>query len=62
MGFLLVILSAAGLVMAVEVGRMVYQHEKAGRCGVCDGTARLPYGSKCDRCYGTGRAVRAVRP
>jgi len=58
MGFLMVIVPAAGLVLTVELGRMVYQHEKAGRCRACEGTARLHYGSKCGQCYGTGRAVK----
>ena len=37
-GFLMIILAAAGLVVAFEIGRLVHVHEEAGRCVSCAGT------------------------
>jgi RecJ-like exonuclease len=58
-GFLMIIFSAAGLVVAFEIGRLVHVHEEAGRCVSCAGTGRLRGGARCSPCGGTGRAVPA---
>jgi hypothetical protein len=56
-GFLMIILAAAGLVVAFEIGRLVHVHEEAGRCVSCAGTGRLRSGARCSPCVGTGRAA-----
>lgn len=60
-GFLMIILAAAGLVMAFEIGRLVYVAEKDGRCIVCDGTACGPAGD-VDRPVSLGHQLDQFPP